>query len=208
MKIPNPVWSSYKGEMRRGAQTSLEKIAALCLAVMLALGLIGVGSAYFSDSATLTATFSAGEWELGGSAGFWKNWDKHDTYTESEILDFLAAIEASSQWLVPDADEDNDIDIDDMEAILQGAQGGTMEEKFLAHYLATRLNMEAERLNPDGEHDITTVDEDDYLDVDCPTSAALSDIVDAIEDKYAEEPTNKQFKTMKDICEALNKVEI
>ena len=83
-----------------------------------------------------------------------------------------------------------------------------MEEKFLAQYLATRLNMEADRLWPDGEHDITAIDEDNYLDVAHPASATLSEIVGAIEEKYAEEPTDKQFGIMKDVCETLNKLEI
>ena len=190
----------------------LGKLGLVCLALLLGLGAIGGGLAYFSDSVTLTATFTAGEWELGGSPGFWKNWDKHNTYTESEILGFLAAIDASSQWLVPHNDEDDGIDIDDMEAVLQGGKGGTMEQKFLAHYLATRLNMEADRLWPDGKHDITAIDEDDHLNPVNPTSATLSEIVNAIENKYTEEPedkpTDKQFGIIKDVCEALNKLEI
>lgn len=186
----------------------MKKIGLLSLAVLLALGAVGVGLAYFSDTATLTAIFTAGEWELGGSPGFWKKWDKHDTYTESEILDFLAAVDASSRWLVPDVGEDHDIDIDDMEAVLQGAERGTMEQKFLAHYLATRLNMEARRLWPEREHDITTIDKHNYLGLDDPSSAKLSEIIHALENKCAEEPedkpADKQFGIMKDVCEALN----
>lgn len=190
----------------------MKKIGLLSLALLLALAAVGGGIAYFSDTATLTAIFTTGEWELGGSPGFWKNWDKHDTYTESEILGFLTDIDVSSQWLVPDENENGVADIGDMEAVFDAGQGGTMEEKFLAHYLATRLNMEARRLWPEREHDITTIDEHNYLGLDNPSSAKLSEIVGALENKYAEEPEDKpadrQFGTMKDVCEALNKVQI
>ena len=83
-----------------------------------------------------------------------------------------------------------------------------MEQKFLVHYLATRLNMEAHRLWPEREHDITTIDKHSYLGLDDPSSAKLSEIIHALENKYAEEPedkpADKQFGVMKDVCEALN----
>jgi predicted ribosomally synthesized peptide with SipW-like signal peptide len=190
----------------------MKKIGLLSLALLLALGAVGGGLAYFSDTATLTTIFTAGEWELGGSPGFWKNWDRHDTYTETEILGFLAAIDVSSQWLVPDENENDVIDISDMQAVFDAGQGGTMEEKFLAQYLATRLDMEADRLWPDRKHDITAIDEHNYLALDYPSLATLSEIVHAIENKYTEESehkaTDKQFGIMKDVCEAVNELKI
>ena len=39
--------------------------------------------------------------DRGGTPGFWCNWDKHNTYTEAEILGWLAAINAASDWLGP-----------------------------------------------------------------------------------------------------------
>lgn len=182
----------------------MKNIGLLSLALLLGLGVVGGGLAYFSDSATLTAIFTAGEWELGGSPGFWKNWDKRDTYTESEILDFLAAIDASSQWLVPDMDEDSVANISDMQAVFAAGQGGTMEEKFLRQYLATRLNAEAGRLYYDTFHDFSIYDSINYLGRG--GQGTLQEIVTAIENKY--DTTDIQFEIMKDICEALNKLEV
>ena len=189
----------------------MKKLGLLALMLLLALGVTGSSIAYFSDMEAATAIFTAGEWELGGSPGFWKNWDKHNTYTESEMEGWLGTIESNSDWLVPDEDGDGN-GIEDMEAVLHSAEGGSMEEKFLAQYLATRLNMEAGLLWSDGKHDITAIDKHNYLDVACPSSATLSEIVNAVEDKYTEEPedkpTDKQFGILKDVCEALNELEI
>ena len=173
----------------------------------------GVGYAYWSDTLTIEGTVSTGTWDVGGSYGFWKNWDKHNTYTRSDIENWLGIIDGDSFWLVPDMNGNGyDIDIYDMKAILQGAQGGTMEEKFLGHYLATRLNTEAEppRLDPSNPHNISEVDPDNYLDLVSPSGATLSEIVTAIESKYPDAvwPTDAQYGIMKDICDKLNKLEI
>ena len=83
-----------------------------------------------------------------------------------------------------------------------------MEQKFLRQYLATRLNAEAGRLYPDGHHNITSIKGYAYLGLLDSTQATLSDIIHAIEGKYETSPTEDQFETMKDICEALNELKI
>ena len=200
-------------KMRKG----FGKLGFICLALVICLAGMGVGYAAWTDTVTIEGTISTGEWDCSGTIGFWKNWDKHNTYTQSQIEGWLQIIDGNSTWLVPDMDGDDDIDIiEDMELILEGAQGSTMEEKFLGHYLATRLDMETEplpRLNPDGKHDITGHDTDNYLGLASPSSATLSEIVEAIESKFLthqppEHPLTKdQFEIMKDICDALNKPE-
>ena len=68
------------------------------------------------------------------------------------------------------------------------------------------------RLNPDNKHDITTVEGYGYLGLANPSSATLSEIVEAIEGKHVppatDPPTDKQFEIMKNICDALNNLEI
>jgi len=199
-------------KMRKG----FGKLGLICFALVICLAGMGVGYAHWSDTVTIEGTITTGEWDCSGTIGFWKNWDSHNNYTQSQIEGWLVSVNATSAWLVPDMDGDDDIDIENMELILEGAQGSTMEEKFLGHYLATRLNMETEplpRLNPDNEHDITTIKGYEYLGLDNPSSATLSEIVAAIEGKYPsgsppQEPTDKQFEIMKNICDALNNLEI
>lgn len=47
----------------------MKKIGLLSLALLLALGVVGGGLAYFSDTASLSATFTAGSWQ-GSIRGF------------------------------------------------------------------------------------------------------------------------------------------
>jgi len=141
-----------------------------------------------------------------GTIGFWKNWDKHNTYTQTEIEDWLDLIDGSSDWLGP-------IDVDGMEAMLTQASGGTMEEKFLGHYLAQRLNLESGRQGWATTHDITGISGYSYLipgpaPDPVPDAATATEIITAIESKYGDSPNYGEFETMKDVCDKLNSLEI
>lgn len=193
--------------MRKG----FGKLGFICLALLICLAGTGVGYAYWSDTLTIEGTVTTGTWDKGGTIGFWKNWDSHNTYKESEIEGWLQSIDGNSTWLGP-------TNMTDMVVWLTWGDensASNMTNKFLAQYLATRLNMETEprpRLDPDNEHAINTYDPatleypDGYLGLG--VSGTLEDIVQAIESKYGEDPTNKQFEIMKDICDALNNLEI
>jgi len=193
--------------MRKG----FGKLGLICFALLICLAGTGVGYAHWSDTVTIEGTITTGEWDCGGTIGFWKNWDSHNTYTEDEIEGWLQSIDENSTWLGP-------TNMTDMVSWLTWDEenpANNMTNKFLAHYLATRLNMETEplpRLNPDNEHDITTIKGYGYLGLANPSSATLSEIVQAIEDKHVppatEPPTDKQFEIMKNICDALNNLEI
>ena len=137
--------------------------------------------------------------DLGGTIGFWKNWDSHNTYEQGDIEGWLGMIATNSLWLGPAT-------IAGMEGVLKGASGGTAEEKFLGHYLATRLDAEAGRLLPDAGRDVTGLDEDNYLGLSDPAATTLGEIIDAIEAKYG--TASPEFEVMKDICDALNNLDI
>lgn len=140
-----------------------------------------------------------------GTLGFWKNWDKHNTYLQSEIEDWLDLIDDDSAWLGP-------ITVDDMVTMLEEASGSIMEQKFLGHYLAQRLNLESERQDwTTPTHDITGIAGYAYLipgPSPAPTAATAEEIVDAIEDKEGTGPSSSEFETMKDVCDKLNNLEI
>jgi predicted ribosomally synthesized peptide with SipW-like signal peptide len=179
-----------------------------CLALLICLAGMGVGYAHWSDTVTIEGTITTGEWDCGGTIGFWKNWDSHNTYIQSQIEGWLQIIDGNSTWLGP-------TNMTDMVTMLEQASGKNKTSQFLGHYLATRLDMETEplpRLNPDNEHDITTVEGYGYLGLANPSSANLSEIIAAIESKYVppatEPPTDKQVAIMKNICNALNNLEI
>ena len=144
-----------------------------------------------------------------GTRGFWSQWDSHNTYTKAEIDGWLAIIDASSLWL-DSVDGDGDFDTDDMDCIFANGvgPGATMESRFLAHYLAQRLNQVSGRQSPSTTHDVTACDPANYLNLLIPTSATGQQIVDAIEAKSGTSPTAAQFEIMKDVCDALNNLDI
>jgi len=192
--------------MRKG----FGKLGLICFALLICLAGTGVGYAHWSDTLTIGGTVTTGTWDKGGTIGFWKNWDRHNTYTEEKIEGWLQSIDANSTWLGPTT-------VEDMVVWLTWGDenpANNMTNKFRAQYLATRLNAESGRLHLNFTHDVTTKDPGNYLNLTNPSSATLSEIVAAIETKFLthqppEHPLTKdQFEIMKDICDALNKPEI
>ena len=184
--------------MRRRKRNPFVKAGVLCLALVLGLGAMGVGYAHWTDTLTIGGTVGTGEWELGGTPGFWKNWDSHNTYTENEIEGWLATIDSSSLWL--DATT-----VEGMEAIFDDGEGGSPKSKFLRAYLATRLDVASGRLNTSTVHNVTGISGYGYLGLATPASATLTDIIVAIEDKEdTPPPSGPEYLIMKDVCDALN----
>jgi hypothetical protein len=146
---------------------------------------------------------------VGGSPGFWGNWDSHQTYTKEQIDEWLEQINAISNWYGPDGA--NVLNTDDMEAVFDAGvgPGSTPESRFLRHCLPVYLNLKALRLSPVTTHDVTGIDPDNFLGLDEPTASTIPEIMDAIEDKFPPpDPTAQQFQIMRRICEALYSLEI
>lgn len=182
------------------------RLGVLPIVLLLALCLTGVGYGMWSDTVYIEGTITTGEWDCGGTIGFWKNWNNH--YNEAEIVPWLAEVDAASKWLGPTT-------VEGLDQLFAAATGEcpppTMKSRFLAHYMATRLGIASGRLDTGNTHHISGIAGYAYLGLPDPASATLSDIVIAIEGKYPAEPedpeawpTDKQYETMKDICDALN----
>jgi hypothetical protein len=186
------------------------KLGFISLALVLVLGLCGVGFARWSDTVAIEGTVTAGTWDNGGTIGFWKNWDKHNTYTQDDIESWLGTIDGNSLWLVSDRDGNGKINIDDMEDILSQKCKKDMKCKFLKQYLATRLNVESGLLSAGATHNFATLDLHDYLGLG--GSGTLSDIIAAMESKYPEDPDDPEavwpapdeYEIMKNVCDYLN----
>ena len=114
---------------------------------------------------------------------------------------------------MPDKDGNGIVDVHGMEAIFgkndnkkaKKDSSSDMEQRFLSHYLATRLDVAAGTLDTGG-HDFTSCDDCNYLGLD--GSGTLQEIITAIEGKHGTSPTADEFEIMKDICVALNEVTI
>jgi len=145
---------------------------------------------------------------LGGTPGYWQNWDQH--YEPDEINEWLNIIHANSDWLVPDMNEDGTIDTDDLDAVRDAAtgKGATMKDRFLSQYIATRLDVEADRLYPLTHYDVTSRDPGNYLGLADTILPNLDDIIAAIECKCDTSPDKHQFEIMKNICADFNELRI
>ncbi|HEY5625999.1 MAG TPA: hypothetical protein VIT93_05885, partial [Dehalococcoidia bacterium] len=114
-----------------------------------------------------------------GTPGFWRNWDSHDTFTQSEIETWLAEIDSASLWFGPTTSEG-------MEEVFDGASGknASPESRFLGPCLATRLNERSGILDPVDTHDVAGEDKHNWLALAAPDSASLAEIIAAIESKF------------------------
>lgn len=140
---------------------------------------------------------------VAGTPGFWRNWSSNNTYTQEQIEVWLNQIDAASAWLGPTTTGGMEDYFD-----IHGRGGFAMMRRFLGHCLATNLDERSGVLDPTRTHDLTGRDPDNYLEPTDPTSATLPEIIEAIEDKYGTGPSNDDFETMKDVCDALNNLDI
>lgn len=174
-------------------------LAALAVALAVALT-IPISEAMWGKILHVHGSVAVGG-RTAGTIGFWKNWDRHQTFSQSEIEGWLVEIDDASQWLGPTT-------VEEMAAHFDAAVGGgaSMQSRFLGHYLATRLNERAGML--DGLHDVSLLDPGNYLGLVDPHFASLGEIFNAVEAKYATGPTGQEYEILKNIADALNNLEV
>ncbi len=192
----------------RSRRKSFARPGLLAIVLLVALGMTGIGHAAWTDQVYIEGTITTGEWDAGGSMGFWRTWWTH--YSEEEMTPWLEDIDAASKWLGPTT-------IDELDQLFDSAAGGgaTMRNRFLGHYMATYLSIVSGRLNVANIHDLTGIAGNGYLDLPNPPPPTLSSIIIAIEGKHPAAPedsgacwpTSKQFEVMKDICDAINSLQ-
>ena len=134
-----------------------------------------------------------------GTIGYWGSWNSHLSFPPEDIENWLTEIDDSSTWLGPVTTEG----MDQVFAAGRG-QGANPETRFLAHYLATRLNQRSGLLCSAEAHDVTRFDRNNHLALADPGAATLGEIIEAIEAKHGTEPTRQQLDSMRSICDELN----
>ena len=149
---------------------------------------------------TIRKTF---ELHATGTIGFWKNWDKHKTFSKAEIEGWLVQINNASSWFGPTT-------VQGMVNLINAgtSSGATAKSRFLAQCLATRLDERSGIFDATGTHNVTSADPGNYLNLATPGNATLAQIFAAIESKFGTSPTNAQFLIMKDVCDRLNNLAI
>lgn len=136
-----------------------------------------------------------------GTIGFWRNWDRHNTFSRAEIEGWLVQIDAASQWFGPTTTQG-------MVALMNQGTGGPPKGRFLAQCLATRLNERSGILDSNDIHNVTSADPGNYLGLATPSAATLNQIFARIEAKFGTSPSNSQYLIMKDVCDKLNNLQI
>lgn len=181
------------------------------------------GGCAFSDIETSRGNYFMLKSQLGGTPGWWQSKAAVKQYGKSQIADWFRDIVLDSPWFENSlAGGSDDKVYAEMVGILGKTSGPGYEGKlnrFRSQYLATRLNTmpDSPRLGLDTSHDITSVprnggyiDASDYFGFDIGT---LQQIIDTIESKakgdiFTAPPSQEEILIMKDVCDALNNVEI
>ena len=191
--------------------------ALILIAALVSLGIGGTLAAWV-ESDRGDFTLEAGEWHVdqSGTIGFWREsgalnaFGETDLESQEQIELWLVEIDDDSCWLGPTT-------YADMVVLLSYGEEGVasiMEQKFLAHYLAQRLNQISGWQSENTEHYVSDVPSyDDYGNyLNLPDPAYGYEIIQQIEGKCdADELTNPdadEFEIMKDVCDYLNNLDI
>lgn len=138
------------------------------------------------------------QWQTG-TIGFWRAWDHNRSYARTQMESWLKSIDDTSAWLGPKTTAQ-------MEATLKagGSSGASARQRFLAHYLAMRLNAVSGRMSAGEPHDVRGADQSGYLNLGDPTACTLAEVVSAIEAKCSGPCTDAELILMKDVCDGIN----
>ncbi len=168
-------------------------------------------SGFFSDTEKCRSFFGA-EHELGGTPGFWRN-RALTVYGQTQLqIWFGEIVTTDSDWFNDPPDSPTYFT---MLGILKQPSGNDYEDKvgkFRSQYLATLLNEKSGRLGKNTRHELWLAAET-YLGFSPPPAPKLSQIIDAIEGKengdiFTPDPSAGNIELMKDVCDALNNLDI
>jgi hypothetical protein len=173
-------------------------------------------SCFYSDTEQCHNSFIRGAPELGGTPCFWRGCEAISKYGKDNIVTWFREIVGDSEWFADVTITGNlNTDYWKMWGILQGGGWGYSGavNQFRAQYLATRLNTmpDPPRLGLGTVHDITSIPgASSYFGYD---SGTLQEIIETIESKaegeiFTAPPSKNNILIMKDVCDALNNVDI
>lgn len=146
--------------------------------------------------------------EKEGTIGFWKNWKSNKTYTENQINGWLGTINADSGWLVSESgysvNTTGVVSLINDSNSCNGSQRTCAKKKFLAQYIAARLNVLSGRKVLTGTYTLNS-NQRTYLGIS--TNAPLSLIFTNTEGKLPDGgtiPTRDQFLLLSGSFDTIN----
>lgn len=140
----------------------------------------------------------------GKGIGFWKNWDRHQTFAKADLDAWLADVGAASAWLMPDGYA---ADTTGMTRLIEDAtkqcpkrfgHDACAQKKLEAHHLALRMSLRAGLLAADAG---VTLDDDAAAYLGLPTSTTAGAVADAIDATQDDAPDRRALLLMKDAAE-------
>lgn len=150
--------------------------------------------------------------EHTGGIGFWRNWNRHNTYTETQINGWLATLDADSAWLMTEAGYGLTASevtrlVNDATKSCDNKGDKTLcaKRKFLAQYMAVRLNILSGRKGMNSFYDLTAFPTAmSYLGISPVDHVLMSTFVTQVEAKAATNPNRQQFLQMMEVADHIN----
>lgn len=146
--------------------------------------------------------------EKEGTIGFWKNWNKHKKYTQTQINGWLATVNISSGWIMSEmgysANTSGMVSLINDSTGCNGSTRACAKKKFAAQYMVTRLNVLSGRKQLGFTYALNA-GETTYLGLTSP--ATLLSIFNAAEGKLPDignSPTRAQFLIMQGLFNRIN----
>jgi hypothetical protein len=175
----------------------------------------GVYEITITNGQTITGKNFGNISEHEGTMGFWKNWNRHNKYTQVQINGWLADLNASSAWLMSEAGYA--ANTTGMVTLINDATkdcGNKTDKllcakrKFLAQYMVMRLDVLSGRKSLTSTYNLSAFSSAmSYLGISpTTTNVTMNQLITKIEAKASAlpAPDRTQFLNIASVCDHIN----
>ncbi|HTK05157.1 MAG TPA: SdrD B-like domain-containing protein, partial [Candidatus Eisenbacteria bacterium] len=152
--------------------------------------------------------------EHEGTIGLWRNWFRHNKYTQAQIDGWLSTINSTSGWLMTEAGYS--ANTTGMVNLINDATKFCSKlpdkiecanRKFLAQYMVNRLNVLSGRKTLSSTYDLSSFGAAmNYLGISPTTSVMMSTYITKVEAKVATSPSRNQYLWMASVSDFINNI--
>ena len=150
--------------------------------------------------------------EHEGTIGLWRNWNKHNKYTQLQINGWLATIDGASGWLM--AEKGYTADTTGVVNLINDATKycsqfpdklDCADRKFRAQYMVNRLNVLSGRKSLTSTYNLSGFGGAmGYLGISPSTAVTMGTYITKVEAKAATSPNRNQFLQMASVSDYIN----
>lgn len=155
--------------------------------------------------------------EHEGTIGFWRNWNKHNKYTATQIDGWLAAIDSTSAWLMVNGTApatSYTANVVGMVTLINDATKDCdnktnkdlcAKRKFWAQYMVNQLNVASGKKSLTSTYNLSGFGAAmSYLVISPTTAVTLGQYITAVELKALTSPNRNQFMLMMSVSDYIN----